>query len=577
MEQSNANVEQSSSPAAGQSGPTQPTEPKKFNWLFVIIVALVAFLAASAYGAYYYWQKSQPKACTQEAKQCPDGSYVSRIGPNCEFAACPTDWHIYKNTEYGFQITFTDAWRGFRAVKKTGLGNMNMIARIAFEAPTADKVWNDGYGYVDIFDIDIYLFSEWEELKLEIQKAKEEGRMYFEPNYIDRNDKYVFVWSSIFQDTTPKDVDLLIGSTNQIISTFKFINDQTADWQTYRNEKYGFEFRYPKEWDNIVESVDKSYVGFFNEERFAAVYNDYGGLTPGFFAEQREFAAVDVNMYKKGSLVGTENLIVNEGIDLKQFVQNVIRLCRPESLEEIKLGDNLAYRCSVTTTSGRDEKIVYSKLNGNILTISTISGYDYKDYDTLLNVFNKILSTFKFINDQTADWQTYRNEKYGFEIKYPKYYKAADKKASVCKAGQTYDGVDSLKPGQKVYEIIFCFLKEPLSYWLAKPEKDNSVPDFSIALFSEDDYYRKELLNSPIYDLSINSLESFNSNRFEKIENLGWEGYRFYNAYEAGWEEDFYLIPIKDKGLILEIGFYKEPGMRSFSGLDIISTFKFTK
>lgn len=27
--------------------------------------------------------------CTQEAKLCPDGSYVSRTGPNCEFAACP--------------------------------------------------------------------------------------------------------------------------------------------------------------------------------------------------------------------------------------------------------------------------------------------------------------------------------------------------------------------------------------------------------------------------------------------------------------------------------------------------------
>ena len=27
--------------------------------------------------------------CTQEAKQCPDGSYVGRSGPNCAFAACP--------------------------------------------------------------------------------------------------------------------------------------------------------------------------------------------------------------------------------------------------------------------------------------------------------------------------------------------------------------------------------------------------------------------------------------------------------------------------------------------------------
>ena len=30
-----------------------------------------------------------PVACTQEAKQCPDGSFVGRTGPNCEFAKCP--------------------------------------------------------------------------------------------------------------------------------------------------------------------------------------------------------------------------------------------------------------------------------------------------------------------------------------------------------------------------------------------------------------------------------------------------------------------------------------------------------
>lgn len=30
------------------------------------------------------------QACTQEAKLCPDGkTYVSRTGPNCEFAPCP--------------------------------------------------------------------------------------------------------------------------------------------------------------------------------------------------------------------------------------------------------------------------------------------------------------------------------------------------------------------------------------------------------------------------------------------------------------------------------------------------------
>lgn len=28
--------------------------------------------------------------CTMDAKQCPDGSYVGRVGPSCEFSPCPT-------------------------------------------------------------------------------------------------------------------------------------------------------------------------------------------------------------------------------------------------------------------------------------------------------------------------------------------------------------------------------------------------------------------------------------------------------------------------------------------------------
>ena len=45
----------------------------------------------------------QGMACTQEAKQCPDGSYVGRTGPNCEFAACPevtkTKWDTREECE----------------------------------------------------------------------------------------------------------------------------------------------------------------------------------------------------------------------------------------------------------------------------------------------------------------------------------------------------------------------------------------------------------------------------------------------------------------------------------------------
>jgi hypothetical protein len=33
--------------------------------------------------------REEPVACTLDAKLCPDGSYVGRIAPNCEFAPCP--------------------------------------------------------------------------------------------------------------------------------------------------------------------------------------------------------------------------------------------------------------------------------------------------------------------------------------------------------------------------------------------------------------------------------------------------------------------------------------------------------
>ena len=36
-------------------------------------------------------QQGDMVACTMDAKMCPDGSYVGRTGPACEFSPCPND------------------------------------------------------------------------------------------------------------------------------------------------------------------------------------------------------------------------------------------------------------------------------------------------------------------------------------------------------------------------------------------------------------------------------------------------------------------------------------------------------
>ena len=64
----------------------------KKTQLWIDIVVLMAIVGAGM--VYLYSPTATPTpigdgVCTEEAKQCPDGSYVGRTGPACQFAACP--------------------------------------------------------------------------------------------------------------------------------------------------------------------------------------------------------------------------------------------------------------------------------------------------------------------------------------------------------------------------------------------------------------------------------------------------------------------------------------------------------
>jgi hypothetical protein len=67
----------------------------------------------------------EPVACAQDAMLCPNGSYVSRIAPKCEFAPCPEgtssptpssnsttiNWKIYESDTDGFEIKYPTDWK----------------------------------------------------------------------------------------------------------------------------------------------------------------------------------------------------------------------------------------------------------------------------------------------------------------------------------------------------------------------------------------------------------------------------------------------------------------------------------
>ncbi|MFA6269732.1 MAG: hypothetical protein WC657_00805 [Candidatus Paceibacterota bacterium] len=65
---------------------------KNFVFVFIIVVFIfggLLYIYNPAPTEYQNPNEQKPVACTMEAMLCPDGSYVGRSGPNCDFEACP--------------------------------------------------------------------------------------------------------------------------------------------------------------------------------------------------------------------------------------------------------------------------------------------------------------------------------------------------------------------------------------------------------------------------------------------------------------------------------------------------------
>ena len=77
---------------------SRKTDEKRFFEQGVISNALASFVTFTVLMLLFaYWVQefsetqrtsSKPIACSQEAKLCPNGSSVARMGPNCEFTSC---------------------------------------------------------------------------------------------------------------------------------------------------------------------------------------------------------------------------------------------------------------------------------------------------------------------------------------------------------------------------------------------------------------------------------------------------------------------------------------------------------
>ena len=107
---------------------------------------------------------------------------------------------------------------------------------------------------------------------------------------------------------------------------FEGVVVDTSDWQTYRNEEYGYEFKYPRGWEEIdyygyltnkydIERVKKSYtkqkiVGFRNEDWISVgiVYRGQGFGYEDLVSEWKQTGGF--TNYKLTKFVNGENTII---------------------------------------------------------------------------------------------------------------------------------------------------------------------------------------------------------------------------------------------------------------------------
>jgi hypothetical protein len=77
-----------------------------------ILIGLLVLIVLGGTGVWFYNRtpKESQVACTMEALACPDGSYVGRSGPQCQFSACPGTSFVgtLVKTQNGF-VLHTDA------------------------------------------------------------------------------------------------------------------------------------------------------------------------------------------------------------------------------------------------------------------------------------------------------------------------------------------------------------------------------------------------------------------------------------------------------------------------------------
>lgn len=229
--------------------------------MVIEVVIFLAILGILGFMVYQYYYPPQDKtACTQEAKQCPDGSYVSRTETNCEFAECPIQdetaiWETYTNYDYGFQIKHPKDWRINIA---SGIKD-----RVDFLAPAPET---------KIFDFEIRVFKNEDKLS-----AKEYVEKMLEQNKLEKIGRISYKNSE----------ERVFANLPAFLLNEVFAYDQNQAWIYIVNGEYVYRFAFPiaEENPNLQDPVNNNRISYQMLSTFSflggAITKEQGCLSSG--------------------------------------------------------------------------------------------------------------------------------------------------------------------------------------------------------------------------------------------------------------------------------------------------------